>query len=295
MRTYSSAQLASISRLFSNSIFRELASRGRSRRFPQLLRESELIERTVPGATVGDAFDAAFDVLKTPGRRDEYVYRAAVCQKVLLGKHSLRTATCLHEFRIGASKADLIILNGTATVYEIKSERDSLALLQKQIEDYRRVFAHINVVASEDHLRGIFEAVPSDVGVMCLTKRYQIRVEREAEDGAARICPVTLFESVRTAEAAEILRSMGVEVPDVPNTRRRTVMRELFAPLDPAVLHAETVKTLRRSRDLLPLGEFIGALPQSLKTAGLAVTMGRANRAKLIEVIQTPLEVAMGW
>jgi hypothetical protein len=63
-------------------------------------------------------------VLKRSGLRDKYVYKAALTQRVLMGKHSLRTACMLSEFRVGDRKADITILNGTTTVYEIKSDRD---------------------------------------------------------------------------------------------------------------------------------------------------------------------------
>src|SRR3546814_11853290 len=114
-----------------------------------------------------------------------------------MGTHSLRTASMLNEFRAGSCKADLVILNGTATVYEIKSERDSLARLANQIENYKRVFAKVNVIASEGHVEGVLTTVPDDVGVMCLSKRYRITNIREAVDWPARLLPVTLFDTMR--------------------------------------------------------------------------------------------------
>src|SRR3546814_5194136 len=108
----------------SDLVFREMAKKGRSGLFRRLIDQTDLIERAYPRATVGDTFDSAFDILKVAGHRDEYIYRAAISHKVLMGTHSLRTASMLNEFRAGSCKADLVILNGTATVYEIKSERD---------------------------------------------------------------------------------------------------------------------------------------------------------------------------
>ena len=118
-----SSELSAISRLFSSAVFREMAEKGRSSLFAKLLKEINVIS---PGklSRVANVFDAAFDVLRAAGRRDEYIYRAALTHKVLLGTHSLNTASMLSEFRVGGCKADVAILNGTATVYEIKSERD---------------------------------------------------------------------------------------------------------------------------------------------------------------------------
>lgn len=295
MNIYSGAQLSALTRLFSATVFREMAKKGRSGLFRRLLQQTDLIGRTDPRATVGDTFDSAFEVLKIMGHRDEYIYRAAISQKVLMGTHSLRTASMLNEFRAGSSKADLVILNGTATVYEIKSERDSLARLAKQIENYKRVFAKVNVIASEGHIEGVLAAVSDDVGIMCLTKRYQITTLREAVDCPARICPVTVFESLRVAEAVTILRAMGVTVPKVPNTQRHAVMRDLFAMLDPVALHVEMVRTLKRTRDLAPLGELVERLPKSLQAAALSVSVRRTDHSRLVNAIETPLNAAMAW
>src|SRR5690606_10514895 len=153
-------QLSALTRLFSAAVFREMAKKGRSGLFCRLLEQTDLIDRVGLSATVGDTFDYAFDILKVAGHRDEYIYRAAISQKVLMGTHSLRTASMLNEFRIGDCKADLVILNGTATVYEIKSERDSLVRLVKQVESYKRVFAKVNVITSEGHVDGVLDMVP---------------------------------------------------------------------------------------------------------------------------------------
>lgn len=295
MKNYSAAQLSTLTRLFSATVFREMAKKGRSGLFSRLLGQTELIEHVGPSATVGDTFDSAFDILKIAGHRDEYIYRAAISQKILMGTHSLRTASMLNEFRVGSCKADLVILNGTATVYEIKSERDSLARLVKQVENYKRVFAKVNVIASESHIEGVLDTIPDDVGVMCLSKRYRITTVREAVDCPVRICPVTVFESLRMAEGIAILQAMGVEVPEVPNTQKHAAMRELFARLDPITLHVEMVRTLKRTRDLAPLGDFVGRLPKSLQAAALSISVRRSDHSRLIDAIETPLRAAMTW
>lgn len=295
MKTHSSVQLSALTRLFSAAVFREMAKRGQSGLFRRLLWQTDLVGQSDQSVTVGDIFDSAFNILKISGHRDEYIYRAAITQKVLMGTHSLRTASMLSEFRVGSCKADLVILNGTATVYEIKSERDSLARLGKQVENYKRVFAKVNVIASEGHVKGVLNTIPRDVGVMCLSNRYRITPVREAVDCPARICPATVFESLRMAEATAILHAMGVTVPELPNTKKHAMMRGLFAKLGPVSLHKEMVRTLKRTRDLAPLGGFVGRLPRSLQAAALSVSVHRSDHSRLIDATATPLRVAMTW
>lgn len=293
--TPTATELSALTRMFSSAVFQEMAKKGRSALFARLLNQTAMAEQCGENATVSDAFDSAFRVLQVEGLRDEYVYRAAVTKKILMGKHSLRTASMLIEFRTGSCKADLVILNGTSTVYEIKSERDTLARLIKQVESYKRVFASVNVIVSESHVRGVEQVLPQDVGIMCLSRRYRISVIRDAQDCPMRICPVTVFESLRSAEAVAILKALGTSVPDVPNIRRHAAMRDLFAGLEPSALHREFVKTLKRTRNLAPLSDLIDQLPSSLHAAALSVPVRRADHGRIVEAVSTPLRAATGW
>lgn len=293
--TPSVSELSALTRLFSSAVFQEMARKGRSALFKRLLEQTGIAQRCRSDASVGDAFDAAFKVLQIAGLRDEYVYRAAIIKKILIGKHSLRTASMLNEFRAGSCKADLVILNGTSSVYEIKSERDSLSRLVNQVDNYKRVFATVNVIVSESHIESVQQVIPDDIGIMCLSKRYQISVIRDALDCPERICPVTVFESLRSAEAIAILKSLGVDVPTVPNTQRHGMLREMFAELQPVTLHREFVHTLKQTRNLAPLSGLINQLPASLHAAALSVPVRRTDHDRLIGAVTTPLEAATAW
>ena len=53
------------------------------------------------------------------------------------------------EIRSVKSRGDVAILNGTSTVYEIKSHYDSFDRLDGQLADYKRVFDHIYLATTE--------------------------------------------------------------------------------------------------------------------------------------------------
>ncbi|MBP2161282.1 MULTISPECIES: sce7726 family protein [Asticcacaulis] len=263
--------------------------------FKRLLEEASGALCLRRAVTVADAFEAAFKVLKISGFRDEYVYRAAVTQKILLGKHSLRTASMLTEFRAGACKADLVILNGTSTVYEIKSERDSLSRLANQVKNYRKVFATVNVITSEGHISGVAATVPPDVGILCLSKRGHISITRDAVDRPDLVCPLTVLDSLRAAEATQVLSMLGIDLPDVPNTQRHSVMKECFRAISPEDVHTAMVRTLKRTRNLAPLSEMVDKLPQSLHATALSVTLHRDHRSRLMTALATSLDEVAVW
>src|SRR5580692_6742642 len=234
-------QLAAISRLFSSSVVQEMARKGRSPLFARLANQSRLLGHLSPSKCVSALFDAAFVLLKREGYRHEYIYKAALTHKILLGKHSLQTASMLNEFRVGKCKADLAILNGTATVYEVKSERDSLSRLARQVAAYSTVFAKVYVIAAESHVEAVAKTVPEFVGILRLNRRHHISTMREAIDQPERTSPSAIFDSIRTAEARMILSSLGVTIPAVPNTALHSVLRKEFVKLTPIQAHAEMV------------------------------------------------------
>lgn len=288
-------QLAALSRLFSASVFREMAAKGRSPTFARLIGQTGVLDSHFTGKTVGEAFDAAFTYLRRSGSRDEYVYRSALTHNILLGRHSLNTASMLTEFRAGACKADLVILNGTATAYEIKSERDSLARLENQIRHYQRVFAKTYVIAGEAHVADVLSVTPPDVGVLSLVRWDRISTVREARETTGSVCPVTVFESLRTVEACRILQALGMETPDVPNTLLHGALRERFEGLDPVAVHQGMVTTLKKTRNLAPLNALVDRLPASLQPAALSFQVRRADHDRLVKAVSTPFEEALTW
>lgn len=295
MKNYTSSQISALSRLFSSSVVRELARSGKSPLFARLAHEVLAHPAKLSARRVYNFFDAAFDVLKQTEHRHEYIYKAALTQNILLGKHKLHTASMLTEFRVGACKADVAILNGTATVYEIKSERDSLSRLDKQVEAYCNFFAKVYVIAGENHLNAIHELVSSDVGIMQLTTRQTIRTVREAKDRPERTSPITILESIRTEEAKRILLAMGKAVPDVPNTEMHAALRERFTNLPSRGTHEAMVKVLKQTRNLLPLSNLVRHLPGSLQNAALCIPLRKIDHDRLVGAMHTPLKDALEW
>ena len=68
--------------------------------------------------------------------RHEYLYKVALLNSYALDNYSLSDTILLNEFKIGNSKADTILINGTNKVFEIKTELDSPERLCSQINDY---------------------------------------------------------------------------------------------------------------------------------------------------------------
>ena len=291
----SKAQLSAISRLFSTTVLRQMYAKAQSPLFARLAGQTGLIDDLPLTTRVRDFFDIAFGILKRIGHRDEYIYRSAIANRILMGTHSLNTATILNEFRVGDSVADVVILNGTSTVYEIKSERDTLKRLRSQLINYSDVFAQTYVIVGHNHVEAVIEDVPPGVGVLSLSQRYQISTVREARCSYSNVDPVGILNSVRVTEAKAILKLLGCRLPDVPNTRMHLALRDAFEELDPVMTHDAMVSVLRETRSAGSLADLVEALPMSLHANVLATRPGGSARRHLLEAVDADLSEALVW
>ncbi|EKM0530219.1 sce7726 family protein [Cronobacter turicensis] len=98
--------------------------------------------------------------------RDQDV-RAAVHHKLLKESHLDPDCLVIDEFSIslGASRADIAVVNGVLHGYELKSEYDSLTRLPLQIKHYSAVMDKVTLVVAEKHLDGALKLIPGWWGV----------------------------------------------------------------------------------------------------------------------------------
>lgn len=266
----------SLARVFSRSVLTELVSQNRSPYIDEILNSSGFIESISENTTYEDIFEMVYDYLLKV-YRGEYVYKNAIANKILLGKHDLETSYMLMEFRVATCKADAVILNGTSNVYEIKSEFDSLDRLENQVKTYQKVFDMVHVIAASSQLEKVAETVDSTVGLMKLTKEGTIETRREAVSGRGNIQTDVIFDSLRMSERKGILRDKYGLLPTVPNTQAYKVYKELFCRLDPSEVHRSMVEVLKKRGDCSRLKEFVLGVPSSLKALALSSKLSKAD------------------
>jgi len=289
------SQLAAVVRLFSSSVLNDMARTGRSPLFRRLVNGSNLDYLIGPNEPIRNIFDPAFSVFKSRNNRHEYVYKTAITHKVLLGVHSLQTASMLTEFRVENCKADVAILNGTSTVYEIKSERDRLDRLQSQVNSYRKAFANVHVITGSNHVEEVIKKIPPDIGILVLTNRFQISTIREAQGSVENVEPEVVFNSLRLGESKRILESLGFSLPNLPNTQMYEELRKRFVSLTSRQTHDGMVQELRTSRSLQPLADLAKSLPWSLRAALFSTRLRKTDHSRLLATLDTPLKNTKSW
>ena len=284
---------AGLARMFSASVVKELVSEGYSSIAARVLDESHLLSALDPRMPLCEFFERLFALLFR-SYRNEYIYKNAIANKILLGKHSLNTSFMLTEFRAADCKADAIILNGTSNVYEIKSEFDNLNRLKRQLSAYKLIFDHVHVITSVEQLQKVKQEVDESVGLMVLGDRQAISTVRNSQSMKHRTKPETIFDSFRKHEYTQVIKKKFGHLPDVPNTRIYTECKTLFCKLPPEDAHDAMVWVLKQRGDICALREFVTSVPPSLKALSLSCKLSRKERVEFLDVLNRNMGQCFG-
>jgi hypothetical protein len=270
-RSINSKYLPAISRIFSPVVLDSLTEKGYSQYLSEVCKNSGLQDEINPTTTFGQFLDLVYCLL-IKNYRNEYIYKNVITNNILLGKHSLADSHMLTEFRVGNNKADVVILNGTSSVYEIKSEFDSFSRLHKQISAYLNVFDFINVITTH-HLAGkIHSILPDEVGILALSSKNYISTIREPVSNKLNIDLAVLFDSLRKIEYTTIIRDYYGSIPDVPNTRIYDECKRLFREIPLENAHELSIRALKSRNNSKILKSFLDYAPSSISAYAMSIS-----------------------
>lgn len=275
-------RLRVIAKLFTRPVFAEIARTGSVTLALQQLRS--LGFSVDNRKQIGDCFDACLDELQG-SYRCEYVYKSAIADRIVFGRHSPRTASMHVELPVGGSIVDVAVFNGTSTAYEIKTELDSDKRLASQAPDYLKAFDRVFVVTHPSLVARYMAAVESQVGVLILKGRNQLSEVRPAQSDVSRIDPAIIFRMLRRDEyIAAVTKYFGAQ-PVLPNGALHAHYESLFVKLTPSVAHDAFVQAMRqRTTDSATAG-FVSSLPKSLRPLGYATPLSGVQRVKLLKAL----------
>lgn len=230
--------------------------------------------------TAAEVFEHSYTALSKE-YRSEYFFKNIVAERLLLGRHSLNTATVLPEFRVGRNKADCVILNGSSTCYEIKSDFDNLDRLPEQLASYKKLFDKVYVVVGKLHLSKVLSSCDKDVGILELTPRKSLRTIREAPTSTEAVDISILMRSLRAHEYRDIASTLTDQNVDYPNTEIFSACESILQKLPSADVRKAFCTTLKKSRRIEK--DFILSLPRSLLMAGIGFKLRSDHRRSLAE------------
>lgn len=113
----------------------------------------------------------------------------------------------------GKVRIDLVVVNGLLHGYEIKSNRDSLRRLQRQVEIYSRVLDRATLVVGDRHVAAALDLLPTWWGVLRIDPTHNGRprfktVRRGRKN--RRIDPRSLVELLWLDDSISLLAQRNV-------------------------------------------------------------------------------------
>ncbi|MDF7641311.1 sce7726 family protein [Bifidobacterium sp. ESL0784] len=137
--------------------------------------------------------------------------------KMIENQSSLMTpdVKILDELDIcGEVRADIAVINGHLTGYELKSESDNLDRLPRQIEYYSKVMDYCNLVVAPNHLEQSLEMLPGFWGIYVARTSQRgnvfLRKYRSAHTNKTRVDPYSVVQFLWKDEALDVLRQYGL-------------------------------------------------------------------------------------
>lgn len=252
-----------LNRLFTRNVFLNMLSNNSATYETVIKRFIDSPEDKNNGALISEIYE-----FMSKSYRNEYFYQNTLLNKLLLGKHSINTTTALTQIPISKSKADFILINGKAVVYEIKTELDTFERLNNQLCDYFKAFNHVCVVTSEgkySHAVKILENTP--VGIYVLTSHNTIseKLRKEPVEDNSKLSHTAIFKVLRKCEFENILKEYFGELPNAPQVFYYDECLKWFRDIPILDAYSMMLKQLKKRNRIVKISDF-KKMPYELKS-----------------------------
>jgi len=251
-----------LNRLFTQNTFKELLDSDMScETYVSVIKR---YINDIDGKNNGELISEIYSYLKK-NYRNEYFYKNTLLNKLLLGVHKPTTTTALTEIPIGKSKADFILINGKAVVYEIKTALDTFERLESQLSDYYKAFDHVAVVTDEKNKYAI-EKILQDtpVGIYLMTDRNQLSPLKLPQQYREQLTLAEIFKVMNKDEFESVLMQVYSQLPQVAPVWYYTECQKMFCDIDISVSYPLFLKELKK-RNKIIIEEY-KYIPYELKT-----------------------------
>lgn len=219
--------------------------------------------------------------------RNEYLYKNTLLNKLLINSHRINTTVALTEVPIANSKADFIMINGKAVVYEIKTELDTFDRLENQISDYFKAFDHVCVVTSEAQEPELIEKFSgTPVGLYVLTKRNSIRKLKEPETFRDKLDLNVIFKILNKCEYESITKALCGRLPDVKPVKYYRECKRLVCEYPVETVYPLFLKELKK-RSRIDIIDF-SMIPDALHFLVYFSRYDNKDYEKLIAFLNAP-------
>ena len=232
-----SNNLRYLSQIFSTAVFKKIVANDYSS-YNSIIQKHYNIDHNIKSNNylLGEIYSVLIKQY-----RCEYVY------KEILKKYSLKNSIVFNEFKIADSKADLMLVNGIAKIFEVKTELDDFSRLEKQINDYQKVGNEIYIVSDEVNASKLLNKYSSSsIGLIKLTNKNKLVTIKQADTNNEYFSFDSIFKLLRKSEFLSLVQLNYGFIPEVPNTKIFTVCYDLLSEIALDIFHSQVLKILKK-------------------------------------------------
>ncbi len=237
-----------LSQVFSPPMFQKIVREGDSTLFKKQTTKHLNLR---PDITNLDIIKLLYRTLQKK-YRCEYIYKNHLFIDIIK-EYGLKDTLTLNEFKIANSKADLVLLNGSVRVFEIKTELDDFTKLSKQLNDYQKFADKVFVVTDEKSAEKLhLEYASTNIGIIVLNAKNKLKTIKEASSNTSLFDFDTIFKILRKQEYLDLVADNFNLVPDVPNTQIFRTCYKLLAHIDIVEFQKQVMNKLKERKLLKP-------------------------------------------
>lgn len=208
--------------------------------------------------------------------KNEYYYKNEMLNQLVQSED-----TAIVELPATGSIADFIILNDSATVYEIKTALDNFDRLESQISDYSRAFAKVAVVIPAEKLDSLLQKIDnSKVGIVIETNG-QFSVYREPTVDMSRLSHRAMFGVLRKPEYSAIIKQWFGSLPEVSDFEYYETCYDLFSQIPMQEAYQLFVDILKKRK----LQQDISAIPHGFRGLVYFMKLNRREYARFLNFL----------
>ena len=213
--------------------------------------------------------------------RCEYVYKNELI-KLLLKKYSTSKTVYFNEFKVGNSIADIVLFNGESKAFEIKTEYDTCRRLDKQIEDYKRLFDKCYIVIPDDRYEDYINLVESTTGIITMSRCNRRLILQEVRPASINtyINPEALMTCLRTDEYKNIVISLGTSLDGIAGYDIYKYCYSVISHADSDKLRSYFLREMKKRKNNTAL---LQKYPMSIRQMMLCLNLSKDKATKLLK------------
>lgn len=208
--------------------------------------------------------------------KDEYYFKNEMLNQLVSSED-----TAIVELPVSGSIADFIVVNDSATVYEIKTALDNFERLDSQISDYSRAFAKVAVVIPAEKLDRLLQKIDNQKIGIVIEKDGQLSVYREPVADMSHLSHRAMFWILRKPEYSAMIKQWFGALPEVSDFEYYGTCYDLFSQIPILEAYQLFVDALKKRK----LQQDISDIPYGFRGLVYFMKLNRREYARFLDFL----------